>query len=77
MDSFYFKIYRKGLFSDLGKLLGMQDISVGYSEFDEDFIIKGNDEEKLTRLFSNEKIEDYWNYRNQYIWKLRMMMAFL
>jgi len=30
IDSFYFKIYRKGLFSDLGKLLGMQDISVGY-----------------------------------------------
>ncbi|MBU3110218.1 DUF3137 domain-containing protein [Clostridium lacusfryxellense] len=58
MDSFYFKIYRKGLFSDLGKLLGMQDISVGYGEFDDDFIIKGNNEELLIKLFSNEKIRE-------------------
>jgi len=58
MDSFYFKIYRKGLFSDLGKFLGMQDISVGYGEFDEDFIIKGNNEALLAKLFSNKKIRE-------------------
>ncbi|NNU77518.1 DUF3137 domain-containing protein [Clostridium estertheticum] len=57
-DSFHFKIYRKGLFSDLGKLLGMQDVSVGYSEFDENFIIKGTNSERLTQLFSNEKIRN-------------------
>ena len=56
LESFYFKIYRKGLFSDLGKLLGMQDISVGYSEFDDEFIIKGNNEARITQLFSNERI---------------------
>ncbi len=57
-DGFYFKIYRKGIFSDLGKMLGMQDISVGYPQFDEDFIIKSNDESKLRRLFSNGKIRE-------------------
>jgi hypothetical protein len=56
LGNMYFKIYRKGVFSNLGKLLGMQDINVGYSDFDEDFIIKGNNELKIMQLFSNEKI---------------------
>ena len=43
-EGFRFTIYRKGPFSGLGKLLGMQDIEVGDPEFDEAFIIKGNDE---------------------------------
>ena len=55
-DNFYFKIYRNGIFSGLGKLLGMQDINVGYDSFDEEFVIKGNNEEKVKRLFSNEHI---------------------
>ncbi|MDP4091334.1 MAG: DUF3137 domain-containing protein [Bacillota bacterium] len=56
LADFYFCIYRRGLFSDLGKLLGMQDIEIGYPEFDEDFILKGNDEEKVRQLLSDEKI---------------------
>ena len=55
-DSFRFKVYRKGFFSDLGKMLGMQDIEVGQPGFDDDFIIKGNDEGKLRQLFANAKI---------------------
>ena len=55
-EGFRFTIYRKGLFSDLGKLLGMQDIEVGDPEFDEAFIIKGNDEGKVCGLFADPKI---------------------
>jgi hypothetical protein len=55
-DGFRFTIYRKGIFSGLGKLLGMQDVEVGYPEFDEQFIIKGNDEGRLRALFANDKI---------------------
>ena len=55
-EGFRFTIYRKGFFSDLGKLLGMQDIEVGDPEFDEAFIIKGNDESKVRDLFANPKI---------------------
>jgi hypothetical protein len=55
-EGFRFTIYRKGFFSDLGKLLGMQDIEVGDSDFDEAFIIKGNDEGKVSALFANPKI---------------------
>jgi hypothetical protein len=56
LDNFYFKIYRSGFFSGLGKMLGMEDIEVGYEEFDTDFIIKGNSKEKLGQLFSNGSI---------------------
>ncbi len=55
-DDFRFKIYRKGVFSGVGKLLGMQDIEVGFPEFDQEFIIKGNDSSKLQQLFSNSNI---------------------
>jgi hypothetical protein len=56
LDGFVFGVYRKGAFSRIGKWLGMQDVCVGYPEFDEAFIIKGNNEWNLRRLFSNEKI---------------------
>jgi hypothetical protein len=52
-DGFRFTIYRKGFFSELGKLLGMQDIEVGDPEFDEAFIIQGNDEFKVRDLFAD------------------------
>jgi hypothetical protein len=55
-DGFRFTIYRRGFFSDLGKLLGMQDVEIGEPEFDDAFIIKGNDEDKLRRLFANPRI---------------------
>jgi hypothetical protein len=55
-EGFRFTIYRKSFFSDMGKLLGMQDIEVGDPEFDETFIIKGNDESKVRELFANPKI---------------------
>jgi hypothetical protein len=56
MDGFRFTIYRRTLFSSLGKLLGMQDIEIGDPEFDRDFIIKSNTDVKAITLFSNEKI---------------------
>jgi hypothetical protein len=55
---FRFRVYRKGLFSELAKLLGMQDIEVGQPAFDEAFIIKGTDEGKLRQLFANPKIRE-------------------
>jgi hypothetical protein len=55
-DGFRFRVYRRGIFSDLGKLLGGQDVEIGHPEFDRDFIIKGTDEGKLRQLFSNPRI---------------------
>ena len=57
-DGFQFTIYRRGIFSDIGKWLGMQDVAVGEAQFDEDFIIKGNDEARLRRLFADAKLRE-------------------
>lgn len=62
-DDFLFTIFRKNIFSGIGKLLGMKDVVVGYPEFDENFIIQGNDERKLKMMFSNPKIRELISYQ--------------
>jgi hypothetical protein len=57
-DGFRFKIYRKGVFSGIGKFLGMQDIEIGDAAFDEAFIIKSTDESRVRTLLSNEKLRE-------------------
>ncbi len=57
-DNFRFTIYRKSIFSGIGKALGMRDVEIGYPQFDDDFIIKGNDENLLRTLFANIKIRE-------------------
>ena len=57
-DGFRFTVYRKEIFSELGKMLGMQDVDVGQPDFDRDFVIQGTDEAKLRRLFANARIRE-------------------
>ncbi len=53
---FRFNIHRKGLFSDIGKWLGMKDVEIGHPSFDEAFVIKGTDTSKLRELFANQRL---------------------
>ena len=62
-DDFIFRIYRKGLFPGIGKLFGVQDIVIGYPEFDDPFIIQGNDEKKLRMLFDHQDIRDLISFQ--------------
>jgi hypothetical protein len=55
---FRFTIYRRGLFSDIAKWLGMQDVQVGVEPFDSDFIVKGTDEAMVRSLFSKQRLRD-------------------
>ena len=55
---FRFTIYRKGLFTEIAKWLGMQDVQVGHEPFDQAFVIKGTDEGLLRALFSNARLRD-------------------
>ncbi|WP_066716197.1 hypothetical protein [Clostridium sp. Marseille-P299] len=57
-DNLYFKVYKKGIFSEMGKFFGMQDIEIGIQDFDEDYIIKGNKEDIIKKLFSNSRIRN-------------------
>ena len=51
-DGFRFKVYRKGIFSGIAKKLGMQDLEVGEREFDDAFIVQGNEESKVFALLA-------------------------
>jgi hypothetical protein len=55
-DGFRFTVYRKGLFTDLGKLLGMQDVEVGDPDFDEAFVVKSSDEARVQTLLADPRL---------------------
>jgi hypothetical protein len=55
-DGFRFNIYRKSVFSGIGKLFGVKDIEIGDSFFDDEFIIQGEPEHLVSRLLSNGMI---------------------
>ncbi|MDX2249002.1 MAG: DUF3137 domain-containing protein [Bacteroidia bacterium] len=70
-DDFLFTIYRKSFFTGIGKLFGLKDIEVGYPEFDEAFIIQGNDERKLQMMFSNPQIRELIGYQPAILLQLK------
>ena len=57
-DGFRFTLYRENIFGKIGKFFGMQDIQVGIPEFDNDYIIKGNNDYKVQMLFANPRIRE-------------------
>ena len=57
-DDLYFNIFREGFFSSIRKFFGMQDIEIGDPFFDKQFIIKGNDPEKIKLLLADDRIKE-------------------
>jgi len=57
-DDFRFRIYRKSIFSGIGKFFGMQDIDVGQPDIDPDWIIKSNSVGRIQSLMSLREIGD-------------------
>ena len=57
-DKLYFKIYREGVLSTIAKAFGMKEIEIGDKFFDMDFIIKGNNEEKIKLLLDDHKLKE-------------------
>lgn len=55
-DGFRFNIYRKNIFSGIGKLFGVQDVEVGDAFFDDEFIIQGEPEHLVSQLLLNGNI---------------------
>jgi len=55
-SGFRFSIHRASFFSHLGTLLGMQDVEVGYPEFDNDFVIKSDNEQVVKSLCRSERL---------------------
>lgn len=55
-DGFRFQIYRAGIFTALGVMLGMQDIKIGDAGFDRQFVVKANDADQVKTLLANEQL---------------------
>lgn len=53
---FRFTVYRRSIFTGLGRIFGMQDIEVGHSPFDDDFVVKATDESRIRALLGSDKI---------------------
>ncbi|WP_069658598.1 hypothetical protein [Arcticibacter eurypsychrophilus] len=53
---FRFSIHKQGFIDEIGKFFGMQDVVLGYLEFDEKFIVKTNSEVKAVEVFADEKV---------------------
>jgi hypothetical protein len=57
-DGLRFSIHRRSVFTELGRKLGMQDVEVGDKAFDHAFVIKGDDEAWLRRLFADARLRE-------------------
>ena len=62
-DDFKFRIYREKFHHRIGKKLGLQDVIVGHTQFDREFVIQGNDERKLQMMFENPHIRNLISYQ--------------
>jgi hypothetical protein len=55
-EGFRCKVSRTGVFSFLGKWLGLQDVQVGDEAFDRAFVVKANDERKVQALLASAEL---------------------
>ena len=57
-DGLYFNIFREGFFSSIGKAFGMQDIEIGDPYFDDNFVIKSNNPDKVQLLLADSRMKE-------------------
>jgi hypothetical protein len=53
---FKLAIHHETLIDGIGKFFGMQDIEIGYEEFDKQVVVKSDNEKKVKELFSDPKV---------------------
>lgn len=57
-ESFRFTVYESDVFSQLGSLVGLQDIQVGKPEFDARYTIKSNNPERVKQMLTHPGVQD-------------------
>jgi hypothetical protein len=60
-DGFRFTIYRAGVFTFLGEMLGFHDIDIGDRRFDEQFVIKATDEQRVHQLLADPRVRELFH----------------
>jgi len=57
-DSFRLAVSHQGVFANIGKLVGMQDIQVDHEPFDKMFLVQGTDPDQIKSLFSDNRVRE-------------------
>ena len=55
-NDFRFALHHESFADKLGKLVGMEDVVLGYPEFDKEIIVKTNDAAKVKAIFAHSDI---------------------
>ncbi len=56
-NDLFFEIYREHFFTPVGKFFGMQDIQIGDTLFDDNYVIKGNNEYIIKKLLRDKELK--------------------
>lgn len=64
---FRFAIHPQDFLYEIGKLFGIQDVTIGYPDFDAHVIVKTNDEEEVKRLFEDKGIRELYQNLDDYL----------
>ena len=65
-----FKLSRKNIFSGIGRMFGMPLIETNDYDFDDEFVLKGNDESVIKEIFQNQSIKDRIKFQRHLILKV-------
>ena len=66
-----FKLSRKNVFSGIGRMFGMPLIETYDYDFDDEFVLKGNDETVIKEIFLNQSIKDMIKFQKRLILKVK------
>lgn len=61
-----FTVYKENFFTKIGELFGSKDIKTGDEQFDKLYRLKADDESQALQFFSNQLIDAFLNYRNEF-----------
>jgi len=65
-SEFELKLSKEGVFSKIGKVLGSQDIEIGDESFDNDYIVKSNDELMASRILNHHEIKSRIDFHKSF-----------
>lgn len=65
-----FKLSRKNIFSGIGRMFGMPLIETYDYDFDDEFVLKGNDANVIKEVFQNQNIKDMIKFQKRLILKV-------
>ncbi len=60
-DRFKMSIYHASIFNFIASMLGIGDVETGHREFDDMFVVKGNDEDRIRQIFAHDDLRELLN----------------